>query len=372
MNNKIIGSGGCDYTDIIMPIDYVPQAFEFANRKLFHKWKMIGMQVSHTTVGGLMTDNPEGWGDSFFGRNSGLYSAGIASGCHVIEEVNQNNQLIGRGSYYFRAKSDASEMSGAAYGIMGQCNTPGIEHDIYNMEDGQNSAPGYAIINDYDFASPMRRGWGKSMGNDLCSCGGAGGGQWTMGVFVENLNATPVQPGDNIYLMYMLDAKCAKGEDPDICAARDSKMPGRFRSWVEKHEFTPYRTCEANFQMGYMGSLGSDGGSPKCYVARDTNNDNGIVDPKFNQTPWTTQTQFSGLQIKLTSLPSCNHFEKNYTIPSRVQATMPGDPLAMPMGYRCERGVLRIAPVCFTRVEGPLTGGVKVSKTHFFEVIEKH
>jgi hypothetical protein len=71
----------CDYTDVIVPMDYTKSAFKHANRKQFHNWKMVGMVIAHGTVGGIKLGP------------SGQWISGAVTGCMVIEEINQNNSV---------------------------------------------------------------------------------------------------------------------------------------------------------------------------------------------------------------------------------------------------------------------------------------
>jgi len=134
-----------EYLDMMMPIDYTPEAFQYVNRRSYDKWRMIGMQFSHTFVGGVTAI-----GEDNYMFNAGRLK-GFDSGCKVIEELNQNNQIVGRGGWYFRAKRaeldvgvdvnhpekyyDVTDLNypsntSAVYGIMGHCAQVDAEREI--------------------------------------------------------------------------------------------------------------------------------------------------------------------------------------------------------------------------------------------------
>ena len=344
----------CDYTDIIMPIDYTPEAFEFVNRKQYDKWKMIGMQVSHMTEGDF--------GEQGVAR---VFTRGMASGCKPIEEINQNNHIIGRGSYYFRAKSDASGIPSATYGIMGHCNTPGLE------KTGAGVAPFYTDRAEYlpnptdgdlenEMYSPMGRSWGRSMGQNLCFC--ARSKYWTLGAFVKN-NKT-----GNVFFRYSVDNNCDNAEDKRVCAALNTRLPGRFNAWNEDY-MNPYRTCEATMRCSIMNE---GNGAGTCNISQSTLDSlAGSISNIFTET---------GVDIKLTSLPACNHFDKTYERPEGIFNY--NGTLYSNVNYKCERAVLRIRGFCSvgvafgprgnfnTLIIDPLTG--LPTKKRTFHTYEYH
>ena len=341
----------CDYTDIIMPIDYTPEAFEFANRKLFHKWKMIGMQVSHPFVGGIQLGT------------SGEIARGVATGCRVIEEVNQNNHIVGRGTWYFRAKSDAPEIDSAAYGIIGHCKSPGIESNqyaeqgtvSYGMIDAQ---AGYGNVDAFTLEapefSPMYRSWGLALGREFCECNEST--YWHMGVFFRD-NVT-----GQTFFLYDPDEDCGrKDEDPEICNARNSRRTGRFNAKIEKQ--ANYRTCEA---MMLAVRYGLEGSGP-CKVIREGLNSD--ITGTENESAFSQIVVRTGVSIKLTSLPSCNHFNKIFQHGSGELS-----PTNFVYNYKCERAAIRIAPSCSIGIGSGPYGNINYSTTKVknFEVIEKH
>lgn len=355
----------CDYTDIIMPIDYIPQSFEFANRKLFHKWKMVGMQVSHGTFGGAdgVHFNEVYGSNGFLG--SGTFADGVASGCRVIEEVNQNNHIIGRGSWYFRAKSNGQPSSNsAAYGIMGHCNTPGIEWGMWDSYSGQDMTPSVFVLEDPLEAAPIRRGWGKAMGQQFCSCAGPGNTSWHMGVFIRDNNLDPDKV-NNIFFVYSKDQKYPS-IDPNEWDALNSHLPGRFNAWATaEYVQRPYRTCEVNMGAGTdMVRLQGSTTIGKCSILAGKANDNGITDPKNPQSPFGEFKVYGGLGIKLTSLPACNHFDKVFSYPPLLN-----DFTNRQIGFRCERAVLRIIGRCRITAMG---GSASAEKYEEYQILEKH
>lgn len=367
MNNKIIGSGGCDYTDTIVPLDYVPEAFEFANRKMFHTWKMIGMQISHSTVGGIQfkstlydSSGRPGWGGP---QGSGEYAKGISSGCLLIEEVNQNNHLIGRGANYFRAKSDASGIKSAAYGVMGHTNTPGIEWDIWNQWNGQNAKVDAFKLSSFDYP-PIARGWGRSMGQELCGCASPGNNSWHMGVFIKDNNPTSYER-NNIFLAYSKDQKCPPGKDPELCESQDSRLPGRFTAWADGYKLSPFRTCEALMGAGTdMVRLQGTETQGQCALVSSATFGVNDISGCSGELPFTLGKVYAGVTIKLTSLPTCNHFDKLAAYPP-----LQGDFTNRQIAFRCERAVLRILPGCRIDVQ---IGKASAKKYKAFEPREFH
>lgn len=339
----------CDYTDIIVPIDYVTEAFEYANRKQFHRWKMIGMQVGHSTVGDIQKDI------------DGNITAGLLSGCLPIEEVNQNNHIIGRGAYYFRHKSTATGVSeSAAYGIQGHCNTPGLEDGNYNYFRNVNNnglIPTDAFSLEDEKHSPMYRGWGRPLGKDLCFADGAG---WHMAVFIKD------DVTQYTVMYYDQDEDCSKAADQTACAVKQTRRTGRFTAIVGDQA---YRTCEAMMVIPIENALNSRG---PCALLDDqfVNDING----SRNQSPFRSQRSDFSLTIKLTSLPSCNNFKPlKYTTDYYVDVGN-GEIMNPEVIYPCERAVIRFSTSCsvFVAAGSDGFGAVSAEANYFSPVREYH
>jgi hypothetical protein len=388
----------CDYTDVIVPLDYTLSAFKYSNRKKYHNWKMIGMNVSHGTVGGIKLDED----------NYTTYVGGIVSGCMPIEEINQNNQIIGRGAYYFRAKADSfTDAESAAYGILGHCNTPGVEYS--NPSDVRLSAdpaiilarPGAWEIEGTDALAtyslgeqgkiiggepintmkntPWFRGWGVSQGWDKCST--MNGIDWWMGYWVKNKKT------GYIYSGFVPDEDCSLrcGDDPKckrICREQNAQKRGRFSPWGWKgDEQYIYRNCEAmTYDFEIIGH-GADrlpqrandfclNATSKAFTSNDILGVSGYAPLDYGG----GGGAHMGLMIKLTSLPSCGHFDKliqindnrprqfkdpNYCVkigddpftgtryPLNIFSECDDDKSGVFIrNVRCERAVLRIAAIC--------------------------
>ena len=376
----------CDYTDVIVPVDYTLSAFKYANRKHYANWKMIGMQVSHGTVGGIKLDP----------YNYTTYSNGIVTGCMPIEEINQNNHLIGRGAYYFRAKADGDPgTDSATYGIMGHCNTPGVEYAVPSDVKPLIARPGPWEIEGSDFVTqdfrdvmkptPWFRGWGIPQSWDKCSTMNAL--DWRVGYFVRN-NQTGFT-----YSVSWANADCSKSCGNDarcikLCKRDNSQLPGRFSPWEwissrsGGEEQYIYRNCEAltyDFDIiGHGVDAQPQRNNSACYSAQGpafTYNDilgvSGYAPLNYGQ----GGGAHLGVIIKLTSLPSCTHFEKLIQIddkrPSKIKdpnycvqagadpftsTRYPINPITFecdpPLSgvfirnVRCERAVIRISTVC--------------------------
>jgi hypothetical protein len=388
----------CDYTDVIVPLDYTLSAFKYSNRKKYHNWKMIGMNVSHGTVGGIKLDED----------NYTTYVGGIVSGCMPIEEINQNNQIIGRGAYYFRAKADSfTDAESAAYGILGHCNTPGVEYSnpsdvrlstdpgIILARPGAWEIEGTDALATYSLGeqgkiiggepintmknTPWFRGWGVSQGWDKCST--MNGIDWWMGYWVKNKKT------GYIYSGFVPDEDCSLrcGDDPKckrICREQNAQKRGRFSPWGWKgDDILIYRNCEAmtyDFEIIGHGvdrqpERGNDfclNATSKAFTSNDILGVNGYAPLDYGG----GGGAHMGLMIKLTSLPSCGHFDKLIQIddkrPSKIKdpnyCVKDGDdpftgtryPLNIytecDKGFsgvfirnvRCERAVLRIAAIC--------------------------
>jgi hypothetical protein len=189
-------------------------------------------------------------------------------------------------------------------------------------------------------------------------------------------------------MQYAKDADCAlecRGlGEACLCAceARNSRLPGRFTSWIctDNLEKRIFRTCEAELPLTGERTL------EECrvcfskirkYVLENTILGTGTGDdPKDyedlrslgikNQAPFRLESLDQGVMIKLTSLPSCNHFDKIFR--TKVNDDSTKDPFIHDICYnqshpsynpndencymniRCERGVIRIAPSCIAAV----------------------
>lgn len=388
----------CDYTDVIVPVDYTLSAFKYSNRKKYANWKMIGMQVSHGTVGGIKLDE----------NNYTTYVGGIVTGCMPIEEINQNNQIVGRGAYYFRAKADSFDgAKSAAYGILGHCNTPGVEYS--NPSDVRLSAepsiilarPGAWEIEGTDALAyatmgeqgkliggepintmkntPWFRGWGVAQGQDKCST--MNGIDWWMGYWAQNKETGYVWQG------FVPDEDCSLrcGDSPSckrICREQNAQKRGRFSPWGWKgDDQLIYRNCEAmtyDFEiLGHGADRLPQYNNTACYNAASpafTSNDILGIDAYPPLSYGEGGGAHMGVMIKLTSLPTCNHFDKLIEIddkrPSPIKdpnycVKIGSDPFTStryPLNefsecndglsgvfirrVRCERAVLRIASIC--------------------------
>lgn len=376
----------CDYTDTIIPIDYTLSAFQYANRKLYHTWKMIGLQASHDFVFGKI------------GQDASGHLTGIASGCKPLEEINQNNQMIGRGAWYLRAKSDDPGKS-ATYGIMGHCQSPGLVSDVqmhikptaWEMED--------------EAGTPFYRDWGLYQGQLFCQC--PYNPDWHVAVFVEETVSRDLsgealaQPEKRQYMIYTTDVDCSKKckgdqECVETCLSQNSRLPGRFFSWLHLGggKRMTIRTCEAVTPVGIQPS-------PENAVCLHANEDvftfNDIIGTA-GYGPLVPYHVEQGILLKLTSLPACNHFEKLFKFndlpdppnPSNVNTDENGIP--MPDGHggsnvtgssvtggtgnnriRCERAALRFAGYCWSNLGwGPCGKYDGVSKRFHFKAYEEH
>ena len=153
------------------------------------------MQASHDFVHGKITQDASG------------HLKGIASGCKPVEEINQNNQLIGRGAWYLRAKSDDATGKSATYGIMGHCQSPGVYSDVQ-----MHIKPTAWEIEDPNFM-PFYRDWGLYQGQLFCQC--PYNPDWHVAVFVEEtvtidpFTREPLnEPYKQTYMIYTPDEKC--------------------------------------------------------------------------------------------------------------------------------------------------------------------
>lgn len=368
----------CDYTDTIIPMDYTKSAFQFVNRKLYHNWKMIGIQASHDFVYGKIHLDSSG------------RLRGVASGCKPIEEINQNNQMIGRGAWYFRAKVDGYDgQKSATYGIMGHCQSPGLVSQREYLggvgpADVQNNIqPSARQMEDPDLGTPFYRGWGLYQGSEFCACADGFNDTWHMAVFIQgpkyDIDGKFVPNQYEYYMQYDVDDDCGKFQDfeaKENCLARNSRRPGRFTSWdhLGGGVRRKWNTCEA---LSY-----TDQQAINNYGCLQTNaslfNSNDILGSAANGSfgPLMPMTIRQGVLVKLTSLPSCNHFDKvtrrivnQYVNPENGQITYQYDVT------RCERAAIRFAGWCNSGVGwGPscAIGRSGTSKKFNYNVQEFH
>jgi hypothetical protein len=395
----------CDYTDIIIPMDYTLSAFRYANRKQYNQWKMIGIQATHT----FLHNGVNGIGIKV--DDSGRL-VGIASGCKVIEEVNQNNHIIGRGAWYLRAKSDGGATkdggtNSAGYGIMGHCQSPGIEGPqgdaSFNVKQTAWSIEGYGYSTSEllnmgltkealsQNGGAFFRGWGSKQGTEFCSAAGAS--DWHMAVFFEYTKSYDGQKDQ--YMQYYADEDCAKkcefASDKKkctcICRANNSQLPGRFTAWICVDDLSErvYRTCEAlNYRLGGVeGRYDMLHSSKLCLDATNSifsSNDilgtsSKDIAKDLAYAPMRVLGIGDGVMVKLTSLPTCNHFDKVIVEKGSYNESKIKDGEEQIVNtqyenkFRCERGVIRLAPQCFAAVSA---GPVRAIKSIHFDTIEKH
>jgi|LakMenE01Jun11ns_1017448.scaffolds.fasta_scaffold9953497_2 hypothetical protein len=389
----------CDYTDTIIPIDYLPQAFNYANRKQYANWKMVGLQATHDFVGGVQLDAS--------GRLTG-----IASGCRVVEEINQNNHIIGRGAWYFRGKSDGDNNGSAAYGIMGHCQSPGTPDDaIYNNKPSVYSIEG---IDGWDAGyyqtisrTPMKKLWGLKQDSKFCAT--AGSTDWHMGAVIqEKYTDANNQEQTRYFLQYAKDAdcdeRCRNEQDKEkcycLCKASNSQLPGRFTSWIctDALENRVYNTCEATLTVFDLKGWGETDQAPVCFagikphVTESIYGENDTDEPPFKWTPpFTLEGVGQGVIIRLTSLPACNHFEKLFVEKTtdfadtevgnekkdictnpEYEGYNPNDPMCFTKN-RCERAAIRIAGSCIAGVKaGSGKRGKLIEAGMYYGVQEYH
>lgn len=395
----------CDYTDIMIPMDYSLSAFQYANRRQYHQWKMIGIQATHT----FLHNGVNGIGIKI--DDSGRL-VGVASGCKPIEEVNQNNHIIGRGAWYLRAKSDGGTTkdggtNSAGYGIMGHCQSPGIEGPqgdaSFNVKQTAWSIEGYGLstaelIQRGDTLGVLAqngaffRGWGSKQGTEFCMSAGAA--DWHMAVFFEYTKSYDGKKDQ--YMQYYADTDCAKecefaSDKPKctcICRARNSQLPGRFTAWICVDDLTErvYRTCEAlNYRLGgvegrydmlHSSSLCMDA-TNSIYSSNDIlGTSSKDIAKDLAYAPVRVVGIGDGVMVKLTSLPACNHFEKTFEQEGsyvKINKLRDGEEIETNVPYkfkyRCERAVIRLASQCFAAVSA---GTVRAVKMMNFKAIEKH
>lgn len=391
-----------DYTDLIMPIDYTLDAFQFVNKKRYDKWKMIGMQFSHPYFKGINATNVNGSGVSIY---SGPLQ-GFVSGCKPIEEINQNNHIVGRGGWYLRARRDGDNNS-ATYGIIGHCHQPDARSEIAGQYTDIFKGP---IEGNFDLSndnfpvrqsltySPIERNWGVIQSPAMCGAAVAdqfGGGdlRWGMIAFYELEDGLS---GEKRYFIQYMSPN-SRTTDP-INKAYESQGEGSFDAWIYLGggNTRVYRTCEALLFNPPLAAPNQASGpitnwkypTDMCINYKNPVFSSGAstIDPNAIVLP--LQGWMQGAIIKLTSLPTCNHFEKYST--HRIPCTGPGswrdnpvsrekrdiccnqdsidynpdDPVCFKT-IRCERAVIRIMPVCQAYVAGKWQG-------KWWPTIEKH
>lgn len=393
-----------DYTDLIMPIDYTPDAFQYANRKRYDKWKMIGMQFSHPYFKGI---NTLGSGNI----NTLGPLQGVVSGCRPIEEINQHNHIIGRGGWYLRARRDGDGNNSATYGIVGHCHQPDARSEIAGQYDGVFTQPYENAGNDPVWQSlaysPFDRNWGFPMDYNLCSCSSDVNFKWVMGAFIETYDGTT---GKKVYSHQgiFVDLEKATSSMESSARALVSQGPGVFSAYVDLGggNVKNYRTCEAFLSDLYPvtydyhadGTLRDRIGDPVdlCLQYNSAVFTQGAT-PARTGVPVIHIDQLShGVIVKLTSLPSCAHFDKIKIdrIPCSGEGTWKDDPVAEEkrdiccnteyigynpndpicfQGTRCERAVIRIMPACEVYLYGPRFGkSDNYTYSKQFKTIEKH
>ena len=346
-----------EYLDMIMPIDYTPEAFQYVNRRSYDKWRMIGMQFSHTFVGGVTAI-----GEDNYMFNAGQLK-GFVSGCKVIEEINQNNQIVGRGGWYFRAKRAESEIGvsknypekyfdttsldetnpSAVYGIMGHCAQIDAEREVTGtanpgIEEIEGITPNSTWAN--LVYSPMRKNWGVPQGYEMCACAGQNS-EWAMMAFIEVLDTVS---GKKKYFMQGTAGDPNAKENTEIIKAEISRGPGFFSSWyyLGGGNTRIYRACEAHLWIQNGIGMGVDT-QPRyaqdlCLDYSDSAFNSNIYADVANQYicnivdgeavtpgpgdnvpltfyddwrgPIKISQMYAGVLIKLTSLPSCAHHDK--------------------------------------------------------------
>jgi hypothetical protein len=412
---------GCDYTDVVKVLDYTPDAFEYANRKSYHKWRLIGMQVDHTFVGGIRLSDPysnlQATGVNINGMSevdkSGVFITynqgleGIVTGCIVLEEINQNNQLINRGASYLRAKVDGDGNNSATYGILGNCKNPDKKrygqssydtNAVTNFSEADQSWARFegleqlpAIptnVQDELFSKPMLNAWADPQDYYLCCC--PTNEQWEMQVRIEI--------DDGGVKKYFVQSPVYKQDNfpnsIDLGTFNQYYGDGRGNRYY-------YRTCEAiSYPPGGIGEgtkRQRDSISTKLCVDYSDAIYNvgysGKPDGLLFEGSINLQQVTQGVFVKLTSLPSCKHF--NQTINIRIPSgAFPDTPVGREKQDRCydpneygydpdqpmcfehirkERAVIRIMPVCmataFTQGRG---GGQKAQIIKHFDVLERH
>jgi hypothetical protein len=352
-----------EYLDMMMPIDYTPEAFQYVNRRSYDKWRMVGMQFSHTFVGGVTAI-----GEDNYMFNAGRLK-GFVDGCKVIEEINQNNQIVGRGGWYFRAKRaeadvsvldepnlfvsekffdvtdlDKTSYTSAVYGIMGHCAQVDAEREVTGSPN-----PGIEEIEGMTYKStwaslvysPMRKNWGVPQGFEMCACAGQNS-EWGLMAFVEVLDT--VSGKKKYFVQGVYEGVNDEYYNTELRKAERSRTPGFFSSWyyLGGGNTRIYRTCEANLWIQNGVGLGFDtkeqSAQDLCLDYSDSVFHTNIYPDYANQWkcnivdgeavtpgpgedvpltyyddwrgPIKISQMYAGVLVKLTSLPSCVHHDK--------------------------------------------------------------
>jgi hypothetical protein len=237
-------------------------------------------------------------------------------------------------------------------------------------------------------------------------------GPYRVGFFVRNN-----QTGSG-FMYSWPDDDCTKKCGPQSkaeechrkCRQENAQKPGRFSPWVYiagKAGYEPYiyRNCEAvTYDLDIIGH-GVDAkqgrANSKCYIE---------AGPAFTYNDILGRSGYPPLEygvgggahlgviIKLTSLPTCNHFDRVFTIADRrpnklrdpvwcvpegaddfTGTRTPPDPITsecpkgtkgvFPRNLRCERAALRVSSTCQMAW---LNGGQYETSLKVFDVVEKH
>lgn len=336
-----------DYIDVVKVIDYTAGSFLYANRKHYHKWKLIGMAVSHTYVGGVKST--DSWSDLDDGLANGI--KGVASGCLVLEEINQHNHLISRGADYLRVKIDGD--NSATYGIMGNCANPDKSIDGFPSE---NQPPFRYTRPETVFKSaPLLNGWADPLDVNLCTCNTSTIKDWEMLVLIEIDDVEGVKRFTQTAILGPSNEKLRSCE---------------FLSWPA---------------VGPIGTGSVD-------IERAVNICVNYKDPIFNIARGSLSGSVvlymdQGVLVKLTSLPSCNQRKPHYVrIPrggfgsdnlgkeaicydETDSQYNPEESFCFSKVYP-ERAAIRIIPTCVAY--GSYGDPDPAIKIKYFDLIEKH
>lgn len=362
-----------DYIDVIRVLDYSPESFLVKNRRQYDKWKIIGMAVTGRGLGPGRGDitNQDEYSDINDPLADGL--KGLASGCLVLEEINQHNHLLSRGADFLRVKIDGS--GSATYGIMGNCKNPDKGLNATSIgpqyaggfppDDGTQPLPGSAdqYLPSYFLKySPWMNGWADPMSAELCSCAGSDDTSWKMYILVEINDIKGVKRF----------TQTASPQQKSTTGINDQII----------------RTCDfISYPTDVGGQAGLEAESKASDICVDYTNKmfnlargglTGSVILNINH----------GVIVRLTSYPSCNQRKliKGERVPedgftgflgpdkkeicydSTSYGYNPESSFCFSKVYP-ERAVLRIMPVCMARGD---VSGQTFSKIQFFNQIEKH
>jgi hypothetical protein len=358
-----------DYIDVVRILDYTPESFLLKNRKRYDQWKIIGMAVTRRGFGTGDVKNTDEYSDPTDPLARGL--VGLASGCLVLEEINQHNHLVSRGADFLRVKIDGS--GSATYGVMGNCKNPDKGLNATSIgpqyaggfppDDGQQPLPNSQdlILPNYFLKySPWMNGWADSMDSNLCSCAGVDEKSWQM------------------YVLGEIDD--VKGTKRFLQTAGSTQ-----KSTIGVNDQT-IRTCDfISYPSGPEAQAGLLAESRASDICVDYTN------KMFNLargglTGSVILALNHGVIVRLTSYPSCNqrkliklripqggfgsdelNKEEICYNPDDSQYN-PEEPFCFTRIYP-ERAVLRIMPVCMAK------GSVstqEIYKINFFNHIEKH